>query len=221
MSPDGNFIYVANEHSNSVSVINTASNTITATIPVGSDPLGVSVSPNGDMVYVTDFGDNSVSVINTASNTVTATITVGSEPLGVSVTPDGKKVYIANNGGNSADVINTATNTVTAACATGNSPYAFGNFISTYGDGIAPQSMVAAGIDIYPNPASEEIRVIGNQSTVSGVEVFNLLGEKIYNLPITDNRSPITINVVDFPAGVYIVKVKTEKGMEVKKFIKE
>jgi hypothetical protein len=81
--------------------------------------------------------------------------------------------------------------------------------------------MVAAGIEVFPNPASDEIRVIGNQSTVSGVEVFNLLGEKIYNLPITDNRSPITVKVADFPAGVYIVKVKTEKGMEVSKFVKE
>jgi len=81
--------------------------------------------------------------------------------------------------------------------------------------------MVAAGIEVFPNPASEEIRVIGNQCSVSGVEVFNLLGEKVCSLPITDHCSPITINVADFPAGVYMVKVKTEKGMEVKKFIKE
>src|SRR5215475_15882686 len=38
--------------SNRVSVINTATNTVTTTIPVGHFPLGVAVSPNGAFVYV-------------------------------------------------------------------------------------------------------------------------------------------------------------------------
>jgi len=39
---------------NTVSVINTATNTVTATIPVGinSFPSGVAVTPNGSKVYV-------------------------------------------------------------------------------------------------------------------------------------------------------------------------
>jgi hypothetical protein len=48
-----------------------------------------------------------------------------------------------------------------------------------------------------------------------------LLGEKVYCSPFTDNRSPITINITDMPSGVYVVEVKTEKGIEVKKFVKE
>ena len=37
---------------NTVSVINTATNTVSATITVGADPIGVSVSPDGSKVYV-------------------------------------------------------------------------------------------------------------------------------------------------------------------------
>ena len=37
---------------NTVSVINTATNTVSATITVGIYPLGVSVSPDGSKVYV-------------------------------------------------------------------------------------------------------------------------------------------------------------------------
>ena len=81
---------------NTVSVINTATNTVSATITVGSDPNGVSVSPDGSKVYVANEGANTVSVINTATNTVTATITVGTNPYGISVSPDGSKVYVAN-----------------------------------------------------------------------------------------------------------------------------
>ena len=68
---------------NSVSVINPATNTVTATIPVGTEPHGVAVSPTGPYagdIYVTNYGGGTVSVINPATNTVTATIPVGTNP---------------------------------------------------------------------------------------------------------------------------------------------
>ncbi len=70
--------YITNYGSNTVSVIDTATNTVTATIPVGIDPYGVAVTPDGSKVYVANVGSNTVSVIDTATNTVTATIPVGS-----------------------------------------------------------------------------------------------------------------------------------------------
>ena len=66
---------MANEYSNNVSVIDTETNTITATVPVGNWPYGVAVSPDGKKVYVTNDHDNTVSVIDTATNTVTTTVT--------------------------------------------------------------------------------------------------------------------------------------------------
>jgi YVTN family beta-propeller protein len=66
-TPDGSKVYVANEHSNTVSVIATATNTVTATIAVGDVPIGVAVAPDSSKVYVTNFGSNTVSVIDTRS----------------------------------------------------------------------------------------------------------------------------------------------------------
>jgi hypothetical protein len=84
-------------------------------------------------------------------------------------------------------------------------------------------------IAVYPNPASEEIKVIGNQCSVNGIEIYNSLGEKVYQfvnshsslgiLPMTN--APITINIADFPNGVYLVKLITANGAEVRKFVKE
>ena len=68
---------MANQGSNDVTVINTATNTVVATIPVGSQPIGAAVTPDGTRVYVTNTASNTVSVINTATNTVVATIPVG------------------------------------------------------------------------------------------------------------------------------------------------
>ena len=72
-----------------VSVINTATNMVTATIPVDVIPFGVAVSPGGSKVYVTNDGSNTVSVIDAATKIVTATIPVGSDPqaFGIFIQP--------------------------------------------------------------------------------------------------------------------------------------
>jgi YVTN family beta-propeller protein len=113
-----------------VSVISTATNTVTATIPVGLNPYGVAVTPDGSKVYVANAGEHTVSVISTATNTVIATVPVGNEPHGIAVTPDGSKVFVANYRDSTVSVISTATNTVTGSpIAVGIFPVAFGNFI--------------------------------------------------------------------------------------------
>ncbi len=115
--------YVANQGGTTVSVIDTATNAVTATITVGLSPYGVAVSPDGSRVYVANANGGTVSVIDTATSVVTATIPVGSRPNGVAASPDGSRVYVTNNGGNTVTVIDTATNAVTATIPVGNSPY--------------------------------------------------------------------------------------------------
>ena len=81
-------MYVVNANGGSrgsVSVIDTATNKVIATILVGStggsSPFGVAVSPDGSKVYVAEYFDNTVSVIATATNTVIAAIPVGTNPV--------------------------------------------------------------------------------------------------------------------------------------------
>src|SRR3989442_2309872 len=88
------FAYIPNEGSGTVSVMDTATNTVGATVAVGSGPDGVAVNAAGTRVYVTNEGSNSVSVINTATNTVVATISVGINPEGVAVNPAGTRAYV-------------------------------------------------------------------------------------------------------------------------------
>ena len=76
-------------------------------------------------------------------------------------------------------------------------------------------------VTISPNPASSEITVSGRQEAVGSIDVYNTLGEKVYTSPITDYRSPITINISALPSGMYFAEIKTEKGATVRKFVKQ
>ncbi len=74
---DGTRAYVTNQNSNTVSVINTATNAVINTINVGTEPVGIDITPGGNLIYVVNKVSNNVSVINVATNTVIDTISVG------------------------------------------------------------------------------------------------------------------------------------------------
>ena len=122
VTPAVNYVYVANFSSSTVSVISTATNSVVATVDVGSDPIALAITPNGDYVYVADLGGSDVSVISTATNSVVATVSVGSDPYAAAVTPNGNDVYVANYANNDVSVISTATNDVVATVAVGTGP---------------------------------------------------------------------------------------------------
>ncbi len=110
------FAYITNSGSNTVSVIDIATNTVFgAPISVGAQPYGVAADTQGTRVYVTNQGSNSVSVIDTATNAVVATIAVGANPQGIAVNAAGTRVYVVN--GKAVSVIDTASNTVLATSA--------------------------------------------------------------------------------------------------------
>jgi len=44
-------VYVANHLDNTTSVIDTTTNAVIATVPIGSYPYGVAVTPDGTKVY--------------------------------------------------------------------------------------------------------------------------------------------------------------------------
>jgi YVTN family beta-propeller protein len=83
--------YVANNGSGSISVIDTATNAVTATIVTGFNPIGLDITADSARVYATinNFvGLGNVSVISTATNTVTGTIAVDKPTaLGKFITP--------------------------------------------------------------------------------------------------------------------------------------
>ncbi len=123
VSADGSYLYVTGGDNGvaTVSVIDTTTGLIAATIPVGTDVSGIVITPDGSRLYVRNSGSATVSVIDTASKLITASISVPGNvnPFGIAISPDGKYVYTAN-GDNTVSVISANPtdpqyNTVTAS----------------------------------------------------------------------------------------------------------
>ncbi|WP_455565210.1 YncE family protein [Methanosarcina barkeri] len=111
-----------------VAVIDTATNNVTARVPLGDGwPVGVAVSPAGTKVYVVDspMDVSNVYVIDTATNMVSAKVNIGSSyPSEITVNPAGTRIYVTKQHDyTDISVINTATNTLMAPIIVGPSTY--------------------------------------------------------------------------------------------------
>jgi YVTN family beta-propeller protein len=123
-SPRGRFVYVANAASDTVSVIDRATETVVETIPCrpegrlpfGSGPNALAVSPDGGTLYVANGTNNCVAVIRLGKlacdspdlsvrepmnrrpekSTVAGLIPTGWYPGAILVSPGGKTLYVAN-----------------------------------------------------------------------------------------------------------------------------
>jgi len=121
--PNGLQVTETTVYNGSVSIINTATNSVQTTVMSGGIPWAVAVSPDGNRVYVLNLVQGTQAmveptggellVINTATNTVSSTLSLeGGLTLDLAVSPDGKYVYVARDMG-FVSVIDASTNTET------------------------------------------------------------------------------------------------------------
>ena len=70
---------------------------------------------------------------------------------------------------------------------------------------------------VFPNPASDKLTIECNQK--ASLEILNMEGQIIQT--IHNGGKKTTIDLVNLSSGIYIIKAKTDKGITVKKFIKQ
>jgi surface protein len=76
--------------------------------------------------------------------------------------------------------------------------------------------------NINPNPVKDEITVSSKQFGVgSTIKVFDVFGKTVFEKRIKNQDTSLKIDVSRFASGIYFVKVTTDTGTVVKKFIKE
>jgi sugar lactone lactonase YvrE len=72
-------------------------------------------------------------------------------------------------------------------------------------------------INVYPNPTTKNITIETIEK--STIEVLNIQGQILKSI-ISENTST-TIDLLNFSSGIYFIKATSEKGIGVRKFIKE
>ena len=76
-----------------------------------------------------------------------------------------------------------------------------------------------SNINIYPSPVNNEFVIENKGNTqVLFYEIFNSIGQIIVSGNFTDK---VIINSSSFSAGIYLIKLESEKGYEFKKIVKE
>lgn len=114
-------VFVSNEHADSVSVIDSATNQVIETIPVGKRPRGVGVSPDGKEVYVAISGDNAIAIIDPVAMKVVRSFASGDDPEAFAVHTNGN-LYISNEEDAKASVFDPASGTLIAEIEVGIEP---------------------------------------------------------------------------------------------------
>ncbi len=74
-------------------------------------------------------------------------------------------------------------------------------------------------VKLYPNPASATIIIESQTINLKSVEIFNSLGQLIQAIPNDNNQ--LSIDVSNLSTGTYFVKVHSDKGVGVSKFVKQ
>jgi len=107
LSPDGNTLYVANANSDTVTVIDTAAQTVSETIlvrpdstlPYGSAANGLAVSSDGQVLYVANGGNNAIAVVELRNEEHTSSLLKGFIPTywyPGAVVADESHLYVAD-----------------------------------------------------------------------------------------------------------------------------
>ena len=80
VTPDatGSEVWVPNHDAASISIINTATNTVTTTLPVAPNPHWVAFSPDGNLAYTANHESNLITVLDVAAHSAGAWFEHGS-----------------------------------------------------------------------------------------------------------------------------------------------
>lgn len=203
-------LYVANLRGNTVSVVDPTTDTVVATIPVGSFPFGVAVSPDGSQAWVANDGSNDVSVISTSTDTVTATIPVGRFVQTVAFSPDGSRAYVGyfvSPGFWDVAVIDTATDTVITNVPVGNQT--FGIALTPDGSRAYVANFISSNVSVIDTSTNTNIATIadGAARTPDGIAA-SPDGAHVY----TANFNSDNVSVIDTATNTISALIPVASG---------
>jgi len=141
VSYTGPRVYVTNEVSGDLTVIDAATHNVIATVPLGKRPRGIHPSPDGKTLYVAlsgspiggpdvdestlppaDHSADGIGVIDVAENKLVRALHAGNDPENFDVSRDGKQIYVSNEDDAEVSIIDVASGNVVQSFKMGAQP---------------------------------------------------------------------------------------------------
>ena len=76
-------------------------------------------------------------------------------------------------------------------------------------------------ITVYPNPTTGELSIRNYELGITNIEIYDIYGRKQSSNHLISKSSNHLINITNFPAGLYFVKITTEAGTITQKVVKK
>lgn len=140
-APGGYRVYVTNEVSGDLTVIDSATLSVSATVPLGKRPRGIHASPDQQTLYVAlsgtpiagpdvdestlpppDKSADGIGVFDVKQNKIVRVIHGGSDPENFDLSKDGAKIYISNEDDSALSIVDIASGTVEKSFPVGAQP---------------------------------------------------------------------------------------------------
>jgi|GEM_PF-3301222 len=185
-------VYVANYGSDSVSVINSHTNTVLQTIGGIPTANGITHDPQRNMLWITSHSTDQVTPIQvnadaTAFTTLPA-LNVGNQPWGVVYDPVHQYVYVANSLSDSVTVINAETRAVVTTLT--------GRFLRPF--------------HLAVNPVTGKVYVVNFGGPTQNVAVLN--GTTVLkNVSLYDSKEPYGLAIDETRNLVYVATVEPHR----------
>lgn len=231
---DLNNEYIANTNNNNI-----IKRSISTTQEFGNNgvlnmPMGITLDGSGH-IFIADTGNQAIKRMTTVGSDVTTIATGFLYPTGVLVDSSGR-IYVADRGTNNNGkiVVLNSSGTVISNITTGVlMPYSMtfdsnGDVLFTdVGDKKIKKLSVASlsskefstnDLIVYPNPTTDFIQIENqNNLQISSIKIFDLNGRELLN---NNEKTNHKIDVSFLSKGIYMLAIKTEKGIKNIKFIK-
>jgi len=96
------------------------------------------------------------------------------------------------------------------------------------GVGIEEETSLMESVQVYPNPTNGELRIENGELRIKDIEIFDIYGRNVgFKFPSKNlegwqpQADGVVLDISNFPAGIYFLKIHTESGIVTKKVVKQ
>lgn len=201
----GTGVYVANQGSASITVIDSTDDQVVTTISLSATSSVYGIATSGTGIYVITILPDAISVIDTTNNLVERSIAVGSTPLGIVILGTG--AYVTNSADDTVSMIDIEDNQVEKTIVVGNTPYNIGAsgtgvYVANYQDGTV--SVIDTDVLVESDTISVGAGPVDVAFSGTGGYVTNRSHDTVSVFDKTQNAVERTISVGDEPEGIAI-----------------